>query len=170
MAATTDEFIEVRSPYSGDVVGRAPKSGAEDARGAIDAAAQALESPLPAHERAAILDRGAGLPDGWLTVLVGPSAEIGDVLVEDERVRLITFTGSSGVGWGIAERAPRKRVTLELGNSTPVVIAGDADLDLAAEKLAANAFSFAGQSCISVQRIYVERPAGDGFLAQFLPK
>jgi acyl-CoA reductase-like NAD-dependent aldehyde dehydrogenase len=293
MATTTEEWIEVHSPYNGDIVGRAPKSGADDARRAIDAAAQALESPLPAHERAAILDRvagllrerqedmarticaeagkpiktarveasravstytfaavearklagdvvpmsaseagegkiaftlrrpvgvvgaispfnfpcnlvahklapalaagcpvvlkparatplsalllaeleqEAGLPPGWLTVLVGPSSEIGDVLVEDERVRMITFTGSSGVGWGIAERAAQKRVRLELGNSTPVVIAADADLDLAASKLAANAFSFAGQSCISVQRIYVERPALDGFLERFLPK
>src|SRR5690348_11406084 len=59
--ATTTEEIEVRSPYSGDVVGRAPKSGAADARNAVDAAARALESPLPAHERAAILDRAAGL-------------------------------------------------------------------------------------------------------------
>jgi acyl-CoA reductase-like NAD-dependent aldehyde dehydrogenase len=92
------------------------------------------------------------------------------VLVEDERVRMITFTGSSGVGWGIAERAPQKRVRLELGNSTPVVIAEDADLDVAAQKLAANAFAFAGQSCISVQRIYVLRPVLDGFLERFVPR
>ena len=293
MATTTEEWIEVHSPYNGEVVGRAPKSGADDARRAVDAAAHALENPLPGYERAAILDRvagllrerhedmarticaeagkpiktarveasravstytfaavearklagdvipmdaseagdgkiaftlrrpigvigaispfnfpcnlvahklapalaagcpvvlkpasatplsalllaeleqAAGLPAGWLTVLVGPSGEIGDVLVEDERVRMITFTGSSGVGWGIAERAARKRVRLELGNSTPVVVATDADLDLAATKLAANAFSFAGQSCISVQRIYVERPVLDGFLERFLPK
>src|SRR5215468_2503340 len=259
----TGESVEVRSPYSGDVVGRVAKAGADEARRAVDAAARALESPLPAHERAAILDRvagllrerqedmaqticaeagkpirtaraeasravstytfaavearklagdvvpmdaseagegkiaftlrrpvgvigaispfnfpcnlaeleqEAGLPAGWLNVLVGPSAEIGDVLVEDERVRMITFTGSSGVGWGIAERAAKKRVRLELGNSTPVVVARDADLDLAATKLAANAFSFAGQSCISVQRIYVERPALDGFLERFVPR
>jgi acyl-CoA reductase-like NAD-dependent aldehyde dehydrogenase len=289
----TGDWVEVRSPYSGDVVGRVAKAGADEARRSIDAAAQALASPLPAHERAAILDRvadllrerhedmaqticaeagkpirtarveasravstytfaavearklagdvvpmgaseagagkvaftlrrpigivgaispfnfpcnlvahklapalaagcpvvlkpasqtpmsalllaelehEAGLPAGWLNVVVGPSGEIGDVLVEDERVRMITFTGSSGVGWGIAERAAKKRVRLELGNSTPVIVSADADLDLAASRLAANAFSFAGQSCISVQRIYVERPALDGFLARFLPK
>ena len=61
MATLTEEWIEVRSPYSGDVVGRAPKSGAAAARSAVDAAARALESPLPAHERAAILDRVAQL-------------------------------------------------------------------------------------------------------------
>src|SRR5690242_11209365 len=293
MATTTEEWIEVRSPYSREVVGRVARGGAGETRRALDAAAAALESPLPAHRRAEILvkvagligkrheevartiseeagkpiktarveasramstytfaavearklagemvpmdaaqagegklaftvrkpigvvgaispfnfpcnlvahklapalaagcpvvlkpasatpmsalllaelEQEAGLPPGWLTILVGPSAEIGDVLVEDERVRMITFTGSSGVGWGIAERAAKKRVRLELGNSTPVVVAADADLDLAATKLAANAFSFAGQSCISVQRIYVERPALEGFLGRFLPK
>jgi acyl-CoA reductase-like NAD-dependent aldehyde dehydrogenase len=103
-------------------------------------------------------------------VLVGPSGEIGDVLVEDERVRAITFTGSGAVGWKLAERAPRKKVNLELGNATPVIVDTGADLDEAAEKLAANAFSFAGQSCISVQRIYVARSAYAAFLERFLPR
>jgi len=116
------------------------------------------------------LETEAGLPPGWLNVVCGPSSEIGDVLVEDERVKLITFTGSAPVGWALRERAPRKRVNLELGNATPVVVAADADLDDAAARLAANAFSFAGQSCISVQRIYVERRAYDAFLERFLPR
>ena len=77
------------------------------------------------------------------------------------RARLITFTGSGAVGWELQERAPRKRVNLELGNATPVIVDADADLDAAATALAANAFAFAGQSCISVQRIYVERAAYD---------
>jgi acyl-CoA reductase-like NAD-dependent aldehyde dehydrogenase len=112
----------------------------------------------------------AGLPAGWLNVVCGSASEIGDVLVEDERVALITFTGSSGVGWKLRERAPRKRVNLELGNATPVIVAADANLDDVAARLAANAFSFAGQSCISVQRIYVERSAYDAFLERFLPR
>jgi len=116
------------------------------------------------------LETEAGLPPGWLNVLVGPSAEIGDVIVEDERVKLITFTGSSGVGWKIRERAVKKRVNLELGNATPVVVEADADIEEAAAKLAANAFSFAGQSCISVQRIYVKRDAYDDFVSRFVPK
>jgi acyl-CoA reductase-like NAD-dependent aldehyde dehydrogenase len=74
------------------------------------------------------------------------------------------------VGWKLQERAPRKRVKLELGNSTPVIVAADADLDAAATKLAANAFAFAGQSCISVQRVYVEEPAFDAFVKAFVPK
>jgi acyl-CoA reductase-like NAD-dependent aldehyde dehydrogenase len=116
------------------------------------------------------LETEAGLPAGWLNVLVGPSAEIGDVLVEDERVRLITFTGSAEVGWKIRERAARKTVNLELGNATPVVVEADAELEQAATKLAANAFSFAGQSCISVQRIYVHRSAYQDFIGRFIPK
>jgi acyl-CoA reductase-like NAD-dependent aldehyde dehydrogenase len=287
----TGEWIDVRSPFSGEIVGRVAKAGGADARRAVDAAAAALHEPLPAHERARILDatarlleaRGeeaariisqeagkplktarveakravstytfaavearkltgetlpmdaakagegklaftmrlpigiigaispfnfpmnlvahkiapalaagcpvvlkpasatplsafflaeleheAGLPAGWLNVIAGPASEIGDVLVEDERVKLITFTGSGDVGWGIARRAPRKRVKLELGNATPAIVCADAPADASA-KLAANAFSFAGQSCISVQRIYVLAEAWDGFLSEFVP-
>jgi acyl-CoA reductase-like NAD-dependent aldehyde dehydrogenase len=289
----TGDWLDVLSPYDGSTVGRVAKGGAAEAQRAIDAAAHAMETPLAAHERAAILDRTAhlveerseeiartisseagkpvktarvevaratstftmaavearklagnvvpmdaspagagklavtlrvpigvvgaispfnfpfnlvahkvapalaagcavvlkpasqtplsalvlaeleteaGLPAGWLNVVCGSASEIGDVLVEDERVALITFTGSSGVGWKLRERAPRKRVNLELGNATPVIVAADADLDDVATRLAANAFSFAGQSCISVQRIYVQRDAYDAFLKHFLPK
>jgi acyl-CoA reductase-like NAD-dependent aldehyde dehydrogenase len=289
----TGDWLEVRSPYSGEVVGRVAKAGAAEARRAVDAAEAAMRDPLPAHERAAILDRvagllgpraeeaaqllsaeagkplkaarveaaravstftfaavearklageavpmdasqagagklaltlrrpigvvgaispfnfplnlvahklapalaagcavvlkpasqtpfsalllaelltEAGLPPGWLNVLVGPASAIGDVLVEDERVRAISFTGSGEVGWKLAERAPRKRVKLELGNATPVLVEADADLEDVAKRLAANAFSFAGQSCISVQRIYVRREAYDDLVARFVPK
>jgi acyl-CoA reductase-like NAD-dependent aldehyde dehydrogenase len=129
----------------------------------------ATQTPLSAL-LLADLETEAGLPPGWLNVLVGPASAIGDVLVEDERVKAITFTGSGPVGWGIAARAARKHVALELGNATPVIVLGDADVDGAAAKLAANAFSFAGQSCISVQRIYVEEGAYDAFLEGFLPR
>jgi len=289
----TGDWIEVRSPYSGEVVGRVAKGGADETSRALDAAEQALREPLPAHKRAEIcvrvvsalarrhdeiarvisdeagkpmkaarveakramstytfaavearklagemvpmdaaqagegklaftlrkpigivgaispfnfplnlvahklapalaagcpvvlkpatqtplsalllaeLEEEAGLPPGWLSVVVGPSSEIGDVLVEDERVKAITFTGSGPVGWGLKERAPKKKVSLELGNATPVIVAADADIDAAATALAANSFSFAGQSCISVQRIYVERAAYDGLLERMLPR
>ena len=289
----TGEWIEVRSPYSGDVVARVAKGGEKETRRALDAAERALANPLPAHKRAEILvkvagligkrheevartisdeaakpiktarveasramstytfaavearklagemipmdsaqagegklgftvrkpigiggaispfnfpcifvahklapalaagcpvvlkpasqtplsalllaelEQEAGLPAGWLNVIVGPASQIGDVLVEDERVKLITFTGSGEVGWKLQERAPRKRVKLELGNSTPVIVAADADVETAATKLAANAFAFAGQSCISVQRIYVERASYDAFVQAFVPK
>jgi acyl-CoA reductase-like NAD-dependent aldehyde dehydrogenase len=289
----TGVWIEVRSPYSGDVVARVAKGGADETRRALDAAERALDNPLPAHKRAEILvkvagligkrheevartisdeagkpiktarveasramstytfaavearklagemipmesaqagegklgftirkpigiigaispfnfpcnlvahkiapalaagcpvvlkpasqtplsalllaelEQEAGLPPGWLNVIVGPASQIGDVLVEDERVKMITFTGSGDVGWKLQERSPRKRVKLELGNSTPVIVAADADVETAATKLAANAFAFAGQSCISVQRIYVERASFDAFVKAFVPK
>lgn len=289
----TGETIEVRSPYSGEVVGRVARGGAAETRRGIDAAEEAMRSPLPAHRRAEILVRvagalgrrhdevartisdeagkpmkaarveakramstftmaavearklagdmvpmdasqagegklaftlrlpvgvvgaispfnfplnlvahkvapalaagcatvlkpasatplsalllaelmvDAGLPDGWLSVVVGSSSEIGDVLIEDERVKLLSFTGSGAVGWGLRERAPKKRVALELGNATPVIVAADADLDDAAAKLASNAFSFAGQSCISVQRVYAQGDAYDALLERLLPR
>ena len=289
----TGEWVDVKSPYSGEPVGRVAKAGAGETRRAIDAAETAMREPLPAHKRAEILVRvagylgkrhdevartisdeagkpmkaarvearramstytfaavearklagevvpmdasqagegklaftlrppigvvgaispfnfplnlvahklapalaagcavvlkpasqtpfsalllaeletEAGLPPGWVNVLVGPASEIGDVLIEDERVKAITFTGSGPVGWKLAERAPRKRVNLELGNATPVIVTGDADIELAAKAMAANAFSFAGQSCISVQRIYVEAPAYERFVELFVPR
>ena len=129
----------------------------------------ASQTPLSALLLAE-LETEAGLPPGWLSVIVGPASEIGDVLVGDERVKAITFTGSGLVGWKLAERAPKKRVKLELGNATPVIVAADAEIEAAAQALAANAFSFAGQSCISVQRIYVEAPEYERFLASFVPR
>ena len=116
------------------------------------------------------LETEAGLPPGWLNVLVGPAAEIGDVLVEDERVKVITFTGSSDVGWKLRERAARKRVNLELGNSTPVIVESDADLEAAASATAQHGFSFAGQSCISIQRVYVQRDVYDRYVSLLVPK
>jgi acyl-CoA reductase-like NAD-dependent aldehyde dehydrogenase len=289
----TDDWQEVRSPYSGEVVGRVAKAGAEETRRAIDAAEQAMQEPLPAHKRAEILVRvasalgrrhdevarlisdeagkpmkaakieaaramstytfsavearklagevvpmdaaqagegklaftlrapvgvvgaispfnfplnlvahkiapalaagcavvlkpagqtplsalllaeletDAGLPPGWLNVLVGPASEIGDVLVADDRVKVITFTGSSGVGWKLRERAPRKRVNLELGNSTPLIVEGDADIETAASATAQHGYSFAGQSCISIQRVYVQREQYNRFVELLVPK
>jgi acyl-CoA reductase-like NAD-dependent aldehyde dehydrogenase len=288
----TGDWVEVRSPYSGEPVGRVAKAGPEETRRAVDAAEQAMREPLPAHKRAEILARvagalgrrheevarlisdeagkplkaarveaaramstytfaavearklagdvvpmdaaqagegklaftlrrpigivgaispfnfplnlvahkiapalaagcavvlkpasqtplsalllaeleeEAGLPAGWLNVLVGPASEIGDVLVADERVKLITFTGSSEVGWKLKERAAKKRVNLELGNATPLIVTADADLEGAATKVSQNAFSFAGQSCISIQRVYVEREAYDDFVHRLVP-
>jgi acyl-CoA reductase-like NAD-dependent aldehyde dehydrogenase len=129
----------------------------------------ASQTPLSALLLAELEDE-AGLPAGWLNVVVGSSSEIGDVIVDDERVKLITFTGSGAVGWGIRERAAKKKVGLELGNATPVIVEGDANVDDAATRCAANAFSFAGQSCISVQRIFVHRSVYDDFKARFVPK
>jgi acyl-CoA reductase-like NAD-dependent aldehyde dehydrogenase len=129
----------------------------------------ARATPLTALKLAETLEQ-AGLPAGFLSVLVGDSGEIGDVLVGDDRVRLISFTGSAAVGWKLKERAPRKRVELELGNNSPAVVAADADLESAAAKLAPNAFGYAGQTCISVQRVLVEAGGYEPFLERFLEK
>jgi acyl-CoA reductase-like NAD-dependent aldehyde dehydrogenase len=157
------------SPFNFPLNLVAHKIGPALAAGCAVVLKPATQTPLSALLLAE-LEAEAGLPAGWLNVLVGPAAEIGDVLVADERVRLITFTGSSRVGWGIRERAPRKRVNLELGNATPVIVEPDAELETAATKIAANAFSFAGQSCISVQRVYVHRDVYEDFKARFLPE
>ena len=129
----------------------------------------ASQTPLSALLLAE-LEAEAGLPPGWLNVLVGPASEIGDALIDDDRVKLLTFTGSGTVGWGLRERAPRKRVNLELGNATPLIVEADADLDAAVAATAQHAFSFAGQSCISIQRVYVDRSRYDDFLHQLVPR
>jgi acyl-CoA reductase-like NAD-dependent aldehyde dehydrogenase len=107
----------------------------------------------------------AGLPPAWMSVLLGDPGEIADVLIADDRVRLLTFTGSAAIGWDLASRAARKRVTLELGNSTPVIVCADGDLEAAAVAAAASGYAFAGQSCISVQRAIVHADVHDAFLA-----
>src|SRR2546423_211591 len=173
----TGETLDVRSPFDGSVVAQVAYGGAADARRGIDAAAKAMKTPVPAHERAAILDRLAAILRDrrdevarTLAPEAGKSSEIGDAMIEDERVRLITFTGSSAVGWKLRERASRKKVSLELGNSTPVIVLADADLDKAAAAVATHGYSFAGQSCISVQRVYVEDSAYDAFVEKVRPK
>jgi glyceraldehyde-3-phosphate dehydrogenase (NADP+) len=91
-------------------------------------------------------------------------------LVEDERFKLLTFTGSPSVGWDMKRRAGRKRVTLELGGNAGCIVHSDADLTFAAERVAVGGFSYAGQSCISVQRVFVHQPAYEEFMDSFVPK
>ncbi len=151
------------SPFNFPLNLVAHKVGPAFAAGCACVLKPAGATPLSALLLAELLEQ-AGQPAGWLNVVVGRSSEIGDVLVEDPRVRLITFTGSSEVGWKLAERAARKKVSLELGNSTPLIVLADADLEAAAAAVAANGYSFAGQSCISVQRVYVEAPVYERFV------
>jgi acyl-CoA reductase-like NAD-dependent aldehyde dehydrogenase len=129
----------------------------------------ASQTPLSALRLAALAEE-AGLPPGWLSVLPGRAGDVGDVLVEDDRVRMLTFTGSAEVGWGIRSRAARKKVTLELGNASPVIVEPDADLELASSKVATHAFSYAGQTCVSVQRVYVHSAVLAEFLDLLAPK
>ncbi len=94
------------------------------------------------------------LPEGGFSVLPC-SGKDASPLVEDPRFKMITFTGSVDVGWGIKRRAGKKKVALELGGNAAVIIEPDADLHLAAKKVCFGAFAFSGQVCISVQRCYV---------------
>ena len=80
--------------------------------------------------------------------------------IADPRLPIVTFTGGGEVGWKIKDAAPRKRVHLELGGVGAVIVAADADLEMAAEQCTAGGFVRSGQACLAVQRIYVERPIG----------
>ena len=111
----------------------------------------------------------AGLPKGVLNVLVGGGAEVGNPMVASEKVAMVTFTGSPPVGMGIRDRAGMKRVILELGSNSAVIVHEDADLQAAATALAKGAFAYAGQICISVQRIMVHEAVQQKFLSLFLP-
>lgn len=97
----------------------------------------------------------AGWPDGGLNVLPLSNEDAG-LLVTDDRIKLISFTGSVPVGWDIKRRAGKKKVVLELGGNAAVIVHSDADLDYAAERSVNGGFGYAGQTCISVQRILVE--------------
>ena len=111
----------------------------------------------------------AGVPAGALNV-ISCSNQQTERLVADERFRLLTFTGSAEVGWRLKTKAGKKRVLLELGGNAGVVIHSDADLDLAADRCVRGGFAYSGQSCISVQRIFVHRPVVDRFLTGFVER
>lgn len=109
----------------------------------------------------------AGLPAGTVSILPC-SNELAQKMATDERFKLLSFTGSAKVGWFLKGTAGKKKVLLELGGNAGVIIHRDADLDLAARRCAAGGFSYAGQSCISVQRIYVHEPVIRPFMDRFL--
>jgi acyl-CoA reductase-like NAD-dependent aldehyde dehydrogenase len=112
----------------------------------------------------------AGLPSGVLSVLTGSGAVLGDALVSHPSVRKVSFTGSTVIGEQITRVAGVKKLSLELGASSPVIILPDADLELAAVAVAAGGFVNAGQVCISVQRVIVHAKIMADFLDALLPK
>jgi acyl-CoA reductase-like NAD-dependent aldehyde dehydrogenase len=127
------------------------------------------QTPISALKLAEILTE-AGLPQGWLSVVPGPGREVGNAIVEHELTRAITFTGSSQVGWDIRSRVPHKKVNLELGSNAPLIVHSDGDWEAAADKAQLHAFSHAGQSCISIQRILVHEDVADAFTARLVEK
>ncbi|HXQ36555.1 MAG TPA: aldehyde dehydrogenase family protein, partial [Anaerolineales bacterium] len=127
----------------------------------------ASTTPLAAVKLCQILQE-AGLPAGAINLVVGSGGTVGEWLVTDERVDKITFTGSLDVGRHILSVAGIKKVTLELGNTSPVVVVPDADLDFVAKRCAVGAFYNSGQVCISVQRIYSEKEVYEPFSEKFV--
>jgi glyceraldehyde-3-phosphate dehydrogenase (NADP+) len=115
----------------------------------------APQTPLTALLLAEAVQQ-AGWPDGGLNVLPLSNEDAG-LLVTDERIKLISFTGSAAVGWQIKNNCGKKKVVLELGGNAGVVVHSDADLAYAADRCVVGSFAYAGQTCISVQRILVER-------------
>ncbi len=124
------------------------------------------QAPLCAHELGTIV-REAGWPSDALTVLHAP-VEIAQQLATDERIAMLSFTGSSKVGWHLKSVAGKKRVALELGGNAAAIVCGDADLAWAAKRCALGAFAQSGQVCIKVQRIFVARERYDAFLTLLL--
>jgi acyl-CoA reductase-like NAD-dependent aldehyde dehydrogenase len=110
----------------------------------------------------------AGLPENWLQIVCGSGSEVGNAIVEEDRIRAITFTGSAPVGWGIRSKAPHKKCNLELGSNAPLIVNEDGDWETAADKAQLHAFSHAGQSCISVQRILLHESIADKFTERFV--
>src|SRR4249919_874723 len=108
----------------------------------------------------------AGVPAGSVSILP-MTRELGDRMVADERFKLLTFTGSPSVGWRMKDRAGKKKVVLELGGNAGVIVDKSADLDWAVKRTLVGAFSYAGQVCISVQRMFVHEDVWDAFMAKF---
>jgi glyceraldehyde-3-phosphate dehydrogenase (NADP+) len=122
--------------------------------------------PLTMLTVAEIVD-GVGLPAGAVSILP-MTRELGDRMVADERFKLLSFTGSPSVGWRMKERAGKKKVVLELGGNAGVIVDRSADLDWAVRRILVGAFSYAGQVCISVQRMLVHEEIWDEFMARFV--
>jgi acyl-CoA reductase-like NAD-dependent aldehyde dehydrogenase len=119
------------------------------------------QTPLSAIALAAVLLDECGLPEGWINVVTGRGSVVGQAIVDHPAVAMVTFTGSPEVGWAIRAGVPRKRVSLELGNNAPVIIEPDGNWERAARSIRTGGYSYAGQSCISTQRVLVhDRIAG----------
>jgi glyceraldehyde-3-phosphate dehydrogenase (NADP+) len=128
----------------------------------------ASSTPLSALWLAKLIDQ-AGWPEGSFNVLPMDSSNA-HFLVADDRLKMLTFTGSPEIGWHLKAQARKKKVTLELGGNAGVIIHNDADLELAASRCTYGSFILSGQNCISLQRIYLHDKIYDEFLSKFIPK
>jgi acyl-CoA reductase-like NAD-dependent aldehyde dehydrogenase len=128
----------------------------------------APQTPFTALRLGQIIEE-AGWPAGGLNVLPLSNEDAG-LIVRDDRIKLLSFTGSTAVGWQLKAQAGKKRVVLELGGNAAVIVCADANLEVAAERCAVGGFTYAGQTCISVQRILVEDSVYDKFVAALVPR
>ena len=124
------------------------------------------KDPLTMLTVAEIVEK-SGVPEGAVSILP-MSRSLGDRMVEDDRFKLLSFTGSPSVGWRMKERAGKKRVVLELGGNAGVIVDESADLDWAVRRTLVGAFGYAGQVCISVQRLFIHRSLYDRFLDRLI--
>jgi acyl-CoA reductase-like NAD-dependent aldehyde dehydrogenase len=124
------------------------------------------KDPLTMLAVAEIID-AAGVPAGAVSILP-MTRELGDRMVADPRFKLLTFTGSPSVGWRMKERAGKKKVVLELGGNAGVIVDKTADIDWAVKRCLVGAFTYAGQVCISVQRMFVHEDVWDRFMEAFV--
>ncbi|WHY79404.1 aldehyde dehydrogenase family protein [Neobacillus sp. WH10] len=127
----------------------------------------ASQTPLSSYFLAELLQE-AGLPAGALNVITGSGRVVGDKLVSDDRIKAITFTGSPTVGIGIRNKAGLKRVTLELGSNAALIVDKGVDIERIISRCVKGAFSFQGQVCISLQRIYVHERSYESFVEKFV--
>ena len=127
----------------------------------------ASQTPLSAYKIASYFHE-AGLPAGALNVVTGSGKSVGDVLIADERVKMVTFTGSPEVGKHIRENAGLKRVTLELGSNSALIVDEGTDLKKVMPRIVTGAFSNQGQVCISIQRIFVHEAIAAEFVSSFI--
>lgn len=126
----------------------------------------ASQTPLSALFLAELIDQ-TELPKGAFNVITGSGKTVGDALVESDKVKMITFTGSPAVGIGIRNKAGLKKVALELGSNAGLIIDKDVDISHIVPKCVTGAFSNQGQVCISLQRTYVMEEQYDAFIEQF---
>ena len=159
--------IAAISPFNFPINLVAHKLGPAIASGNTIVLKPASSTPLTAVKLCQIIQE-AGLPAGALNLVVGSGSTVGEWLITDPRVDKITFTGSPEIGRHILSVAGIKKVTLELGNTSPVVVAPDADLDFVAKKCAVGAYANSGQMCISVQRIYSQKQVFEPFIEKFV--
>ena len=155
------------TPFNFPLLLAAHKLGPAFAAGNSIVIKPASKTPLTTLSLAE-LAREAGFPDGSVSVLPMSGARA-ESLVRDDRFKVVTFTGSAEVGWGIKANAGLKRVTLELGGNGALIVHNDADINAVAARIPFGGFLYSGQNCISVQRVYVHRDVHDDFVNAVLP-